>query len=78
MSDDRLLRQINARLSLRKPQEQSLAILAGVLEKITLAKDIDLAVALARIRKPTRTSRISSVTSPRSASPSPPASARRG
>jgi len=42
--------QIDARLSLREPQKESLHRLADVLERITLAKDIDLAAALATIR----------------------------
>ena len=50
VTDDRLLRQISARLSLRRPQEQSLGILADVLGRTTLAKDADPAAALAAIQ----------------------------
>ena len=50
MTDDRLLRQVSARLSLRRPQEQSLGILADVLGRTTLAKDADPAAALAAIQ----------------------------
>jgi type III restriction enzyme len=50
MSDERLLRQINARLSLRKPQEESLAILADVLDRIDPDKDTDPVEALAAIQ----------------------------
>ncbi len=50
MTDDRLLRQISARLSLRRPQERSLGILADVLGRATLAKDADPAAALAAIQ----------------------------
>lgn len=45
-----LIQQISARLSLRKPQQESLRILADVLDRIPLAKDADLATALATIR----------------------------
>ena len=50
MTEDWLLRQISARLSLRRPQERSLGILADVLGRATLAKDADPAAALAAIR----------------------------
>ena len=50
MSEDRLLRQITARLSLRRPQEEALGILADVLGRITLGKDRDVAAALDAIR----------------------------
>ena len=42
VSDERIQRQITQRLSLRSPQEQSLAILADVVSKIELSKDTDL------------------------------------
>ena len=50
MTDDRLLRQVSARLSLRRPQEQSLDTLVDVLGRTTLAKDADPAAALASIQ----------------------------
>ena len=50
MTDDRLLRQVSARLSLRRPQEESLGILADVLGWTTLAKDADPVAALAVIQ----------------------------
>ena len=50
MTDDRLLRQVSARLSLRRPQEQSLGILSDVLGRTTLSKDADPAAALAAIQ----------------------------
>jgi type III restriction enzyme len=50
VSEDRLLRQITARLSLRRPQEEALGILADVLGRITLGKDRDVAAALDAIR----------------------------
>jgi type III restriction enzyme len=43
---DQILNQINARLSLREPQRESLRRLADVLGKMTPAKDIDVAAAL--------------------------------
>lgn len=46
---DQLLHEINARLSLREPQQRSLAILADILSRIDPAKDIDLADALVKI-----------------------------
>lgn len=49
-SDQKIQRQITQRLSLRAPQEQSLAILADVVSKIDLAKDVDTAAALATIQ----------------------------
>ncbi len=42
--------QINARLSLRHPQKESLRHLADVLDKVTLAKSIDLPAALTTVR----------------------------
>lgn len=50
VSDERIQRQITQRLSLRSPQEQSLAILADVVSKIELSKDTDLAAALETIQ----------------------------
>ncbi|WP_421789873.1 DEAD/DEAH box helicase [Hyphobacterium sp.] len=50
ISDDKLLRQISQRLSLRKPQERSLEILCDVVNRIELAKDVDLDAALAAIQ----------------------------
>ena len=50
ISDKRIQRQITQRLSLRSPQEQSLAILADVVSKIDLGKDIDLETALETIK----------------------------
>jgi len=47
---ERIRRQITQRLSLRAPQEQSLAILADVIERIGFAKDRDPQEALALIR----------------------------
>ena len=49
-SDQKIQRQITQRLSLRAPQEQSLAILADVVSKIDLSKDVDTAAALATIQ----------------------------
>ena len=49
-SDERIQRQITQRLSLRSPQEQSLAILADVVSKIDLSKDADLTAALETIQ----------------------------
>lgn len=47
---DRILTQLNARMSLRKPQTRSLEILADVLNKIDISKTADLAAQLAAIR----------------------------
>ena len=47
---DRIRKQIGQRLSLRKPQERSLLILAEVLEQIVFEKDADPADALAAIQ----------------------------
>src|SRR5579863_2737544 len=47
---DRVLRGVTQRLSLRKPQADSLEILAAVLERVTLDKGTDLAEALAVVR----------------------------
>lgn len=49
--DDRLLRQISQRLSLRTPQEDSLGILVDVASKIDLSKDVDLKVALEAVQQ---------------------------
>lgn len=49
-SAERTLRQIAQRLSLRKPQEEALSILAGVLDTVPLGKDADLDETLAAIR----------------------------
>ena len=52
MSDEqRHLRQIAQRLSLRAPQEKSLEILARLVEAVDFSKTLDPAVALAEIRK---------------------------
>jgi type III restriction enzyme len=47
---DRIVRTIGQRLSLRKPQAESLEILADVLARIELSKDGDSTAALAAIR----------------------------
>jgi len=47
---DRALRAVTQRLSLRKPQADSLEILAEVLERVTLGKDTDPASALTVVR----------------------------
>lgn len=49
-NEEKIQRQITQRLSLRSPQEQSLAILADVVSKIELSQDADLTVALATIQ----------------------------
>lgn len=49
MTADRILRQIAARLSLRKPQIDSLEILADVLSRIAFEKGADPAAALEAI-----------------------------
>lgn len=46
VTDEKILRQISQRLSLRLPQEQSLSILADVVAKVEFGKDIDLKSAL--------------------------------
>lgn len=52
MSDqERIRRQIAQRLSLRAPQEQSLEILADVVDRIGFEKDIDPVLALETIKK---------------------------
>ena len=48
-SDQQIRHDISARMSLRLPQEQSLDILAKILDDLTLAKDYDLSVVLATI-----------------------------
>lgn len=48
---DRIRRQIAQRLSLRKPQEQALSILAEVLDVIRLDKEEDLADTLAAVQE---------------------------
>ena len=48
---DRIVRSINQRLSLRKPQSDSLEILADVLEKVGLSKGADAAAALEAIQQ---------------------------
>jgi len=50
MAPDRLLRQINARLSLRKPQATSLEILADLVGRLPFAKDASTAEVLDAIR----------------------------
>jgi type III restriction enzyme len=47
---DRLLRELSARMSLRLPQEQSLTVLAEVLDLIKPGKDTDITAALAVIK----------------------------
>jgi type III restriction enzyme len=47
---DRAVRTVTQRLSLRKPQADSLEILADVLERVTLGKSTDLASALGAVR----------------------------
>ena len=47
---DRNVRTISQRLSLRKPQSDSLEILADVLSRIDLSKDADPETTLAAIR----------------------------
>ncbi|HZR03311.1 MAG TPA: DEAD/DEAH box helicase family protein, partial [Burkholderiales bacterium] len=48
--NENLLNQINARLSLRNPQKESLRRLADVLDRITPGKDVDLSAALAAVK----------------------------
>ena len=48
---DRTARTISQRLSLRKPQSESLEILADVVSRIELSKGLDAAAALAAIRE---------------------------
>src|SRR5208283_3318058 len=50
MSNDRILRQIKARLSLRPPQADSLELLDDILDRIAFDKDADPATALAAIQ----------------------------
>lgn len=50
MIDQRALNQINQRLSLRKPQAESLKLLADVIDQINPTKDTDVAGALAAVR----------------------------
>src|ERR1700738_4743820 len=47
---DRAFRTVTQRLSLRKPQADSLEILAAVLDRVTLSKGTDPAIALAAVR----------------------------
>src|ERR1700693_2529974 len=47
---DHVVRTVTQRLSLRKPQADSLEILAEVLERVTLGKGTDPASALAAVR----------------------------
>ena len=49
--NDNVRSQINARLSLREPQKESLRRLIDVLDKIAIAKDIDQERALAIVRE---------------------------
>lgn len=51
MHPDRIRRQIAQRLSLRKPQEQALNILAELLDVVPLGKEEDLAETLAAVQK---------------------------
>src|SRR5688572_21142856 len=46
---DRVLNQLNARMSLRKPQARSLEILSDVLARTEISKTADLAGQLAKI-----------------------------
>jgi type III restriction enzyme len=48
--NENLLNQINARLSLRNPQKESLRRLADVLDRFTPGKDVDLSAALAAVK----------------------------
>ena len=50
MSNDRILRQIKARLSLRPPQADSLDLLDDILDRIAFDKYADPAAALAAIQ----------------------------
>jgi type III restriction enzyme len=50
MSNDRILRQIKARLSLRPPQADSLDILDDILDRIEFGKHADPVAALAAIQ----------------------------
>lgn len=50
MTAERILRQIKARLSLRRPQADSLEILADILDRIPFEKGADLEATLAVIR----------------------------
>jgi len=47
---DRILRQICQRLSLRKPQEESLKLLADLANTLTLGKDVDLKASFDSIK----------------------------
>ena len=47
---DRILRQVSQRLSLRKPQADSLEILSELLERVTLEKGLEPSAALAAAR----------------------------
>src|SRR5579871_6052177 len=49
-TDEQVRRGIAARMSLRLPQEQSLAILDDILHRIALSKDADAAMSLAAIK----------------------------
>ncbi len=49
-NDERIQRQIAQRLSLRSPQEQSLAILVDVVSKIDLSKGADVVAAITTIQ----------------------------
>jgi type III restriction enzyme len=49
-SPEQIRREIAARMSLRAPQDESLAILADVLTRIRFAKDADIGVALDAIK----------------------------
>jgi type III restriction enzyme len=48
---ERIRRQISQRLSLRKPQEQALNVLAELLEVVPLGKEEDLVEALLALQK---------------------------
>ena len=65
---DRTVRNISQRLSLRRPQSDSLEILADVANRIALSKSSDTAAALAASRTSIQASRTSSVSLPRCAS----------
>lgn len=49
-TEKRIQRQITQRLSLRSPQEKSLDILADIVGKLELGKDIDLVAALENVK----------------------------
>ncbi len=70
-------RMINQALSLRQPQKESLDILVNVLEKITLAKNMDTSEALRLIQECVHRSKTLSVLFRVFALLLPPVSAKR-